>query len=389
MDPSPVQPASVPTQDGWPNLHPNQTRKAPGPVVTLFPRDASGQRVVSVDPRTDLLWSKFVCRTPTSVFHSPEWMQVLSDTYGWEPSAHVVLDHGGEARAGLPFCRISDVLGERIVALPFSDYCDPIVNDIESWHSLIDKLLAYQCPINVRCLHNSLPLGDKRFRLVKQAKWHRLDLRPDIADLWKAMRDSTHRAVRKSKREGLTVRMAQSEDELRSFFDMHLRVRKYKYGLLAQPYRFFQNIWRRFVETRRGFLLLAVHEDKVVAGDFFLVWKDTLYYKFNASRPEYLHLRPNDLLILEGIQQAKDRGLTYLDFGLSDAHQEGLVRYKRKFGTEEKDISFLRYGPTCVPTPAEKEMRDLLGKLTHHFTDKLVPDTISEQAGEDLYRLFT
>jgi CelD/BcsL family acetyltransferase involved in cellulose biosynthesis len=345
--------------------------------------------VVCVDPRTDPLWYKLVDQAPSSVFHSPGWIQVLSDTYGWEASAYVVLDQHGNPQAGIPFCRISDILGQRIVALPFSDYCDPLVNDAESWRFLIDRLLPEQCPITVRCLHNDLPLSDERFSLVKQAKWHRLDLRPQLDALWHAMHDSTHRAIRKSERGGLTVRMAQSEQELRSFFEMHLRVRKFKYGLLAQPYSFFQNIWRRFVDAQRGFLLLAVHEDKIVAGDFFLEWKDTLYYKFNASLPDVLSLRPNDLLIWEGIQLGKNKGLTYLDFGLSDIDQEGLIRYKRKFGTEEKTISFLRHASNGSPTPVEKEMRDLLGKLTNRFTDQLVPDLVTERAGEDLYRLFS
>ena len=106
---------------------------------------------------------------------------------------------------------------------------------------------------------------------------------------------------------------------------MHLKIRKYKYGLLAQPFLFFQNIWRHFVESQRGFLLLAVLDDKILAGDLFLQWKDTLYYKFNASIPEDLSHRPNDLLIWEAIQQAKKQGLQFLDFGLSDFDQEGLV----------------------------------------------------------------
>jgi CelD/BcsL family acetyltransferase involved in cellulose biosynthesis len=275
------------------------------------------------------------------------------------------------------------------VALPFSDYCDPLVDDAECWRFLIDRLLPEHCPINVRCLHNSLPLADERFTLTKQAKWHRLDLRPEVDVLWRAMHDSTHRAIRKSQREGLTVRPARSEQELRTFFEMHLRIRKYKYGLLAQPYSFFQNIWRNFVEDQHGFLLLALSGDKIVAGDFFLDWKDTLYYKFNASLPDDLSHRPNDLLIWEGIQRGKELGLAYLDFGLSDIDQDGLIRYKRKFGTEEKTISFLRHEPNGGPTPAEKEMRALLGKLTSRSTDQLVPDPITERAGEDLYRLFS
>src|SRR5262245_10417550 len=346
-------------------------------------------RVVCVDPRTDPRWRQLVERAQTSVFHSPSWIRVLTETYGWEAHAYLVLDGGGEPRAGIPFCRIADVLGTRIVALPFSDYCDPLAEDTQSWHLLRELLTPEHCLITLRCLHNPLPLADQQFTLVKQAKWHGMDLRPDLDTLWRGMHDSLHRAIKKSQREGVVVCVAQSEEDLRAFYQMHLKVRKYKYGLLAQPFHFFQNIWRQLVETKQGFLLLAFHQSKIIAGDFFLVWKDTLYYKFNASLPEALSLRPNDLLTWEGIQLAKSRGLSYLDFGLSDWDQEGLARYKRKFGAEEKTISFLQHLPDGQPSRQEKEVRDLLARLTRRFTDESVPDSVTERAGDDLYRLFT
>jgi len=345
--------------------------------------------IVRVDPRIDPIWRTLVERTTSSVFHSPTWIQVLTDTYGWDASAYVVLDDRGEPQAGIPFCRIADMMGERILALPFSDYCDPLVSDQQCWQFLMDCLLSERCPITLRCLHNNLPLADSRFAVVKQAKWHGLNLKPELDELWRGMEDSTHRAIRKSQREALVVRVAKSEDELRAFFEMHLKIRKYKLGLLAQPFSFFQNIWRHFVDTQHGFLLLALYQDKIVAGDFFIEWKDTLYYKFNASLPADLSHRPNDLLIWEGIQRGKARGFEFLDFGLSDIDQEGLVRYKRKFGTEEKTISFLRHAANGSPTFAEKQTRDLLAQLTHRFTDQMVPDRVTERAGEDLYRLFT
>lgn len=346
-------------------------------------------KIVHVDPRTDPIWHTLVERAPSSVFHSPTWIQVLTDTYGWQASAYVVLDDRGEPQAGIPFCRIADMMGERILALPFSDYCDPLVNDQQCWDFLVDCLLPNRCPINLRCLHNDIPLTDPRFAIVKQAKWHRLNMQLDLDQVWDRMHDSSQRAIRKSQREGVEVRVARSESELRAFFDMHLKIRKYKLGMLAQPFLFFQNIWRHFVENQNGFLLLARYQDKIVAGDFFLEWKDTLYYKFNASLSTDLSHRPNDLLIWEGIQRGKARGLDFLDFGLSDIDQEGLVRYKRKFGTEEKLISFLRHTPNGSPSLAERQTRDLLTQLTRRFTDQMVPDLVTEKAGEDLYRLFT
>ena len=112
--------------------------------------------VVCVDPRTDPLWSEFICNAPSSVFHSPAWLQVLSDTYSWEPKAYVVMDDQGQPRGGLPFCRISDIFGSRIVALPFSDYCDPLVPDQQAWQLLTTPLFSDACPVVLRCLHNKL-----------------------------------------------------------------------------------------------------------------------------------------------------------------------------------------------------------------------------------------
>jgi lipid II:glycine glycyltransferase (peptidoglycan interpeptide bridge formation enzyme) len=207
--------------------------------------------------------------------------------------------------------------------------------------------------------------------------------------LWNQLDGSARRAVRKAQQEGVVVRKADSKQDLRDFFLLHMGVRKAKYQMLAQPYRFFENIWQHFVERDRGALLVALRGVEVIAGILFLEWMDGLYYKFNASAPAYLHLRANDLLMWEGIQYAKARGLTHLDFGLSDWDQEGLVRYKRKYASVEKSISFIRSdGADRVATEPEQHLRRLLPQLTNLFTDCNVPNEVTEKAGALLYRYF-
>jgi len=126
-----------------------------------------------------------------------------------------------------------------------------------------------------------------------------------------------------------------------------------------------------------------------VGGIFFLEWQGGLYYKFNASALSHLTIRPNDLLLWNGIQYAKEKGLTHFDFGLSDWDQEGLLRYKRKFATQEKTISFLRYQPpNWGLSYQEEQIRQLLPQLTDLLTDDTVPDNITEKAGEVLYCYF-
>ncbi|MGE5618679.1 MAG: GNAT family N-acetyltransferase [Sphingomonadaceae bacterium] len=346
------------------------------------------ETVKRVDPLSDPLWLRLVDRRKSDVFHSPAWMRALTETYGFEVRALVATDAAGEPQAGMPFAHVSDLLGERIVSLPFSDYCDPLVANKAEWNILIGTLVGEGLPITLRSLHSAEPLKDTRLTLTKRAKWHGLDLSPDLDDIWRALDGSARQAIRKAEREGVTVRVAETEEELRAFFDMHLGTRKRKYRLLAQPYLFFQKLWLHLLRNHAGALMTAVHGDEIIGGVMFLEWKDTLYYKFNTSLPTHLGYRPNDLVIWQGIQYGKARGHRYLDFGLSDWEQTELARYKSKYATEEKTISFLRHTPEGPISPYQEQFRRLLGELTGLLTDDSVPDSITERAGDALYRFF-
>lgn len=346
-------------------------------------------RIVEVDAHCDPLWHRIACQHASDVFHAPAWLRVLKDTYDFNVRAVIALDERGEPRSGITYCKIEDMMDPRIVSLPFSDFCDPLVSDGEEWKHLSDRLLSEGYRIRLRCLHNSLPLDDERFSQVNRAKWHCMDLRQDIDELWAGLSGSARRAIRKARRKDLEVRVASDKDDLRAFFELHRGVRKYKYQLLAQPYRFFENIWDQFIAKDKGALIVADHKGQVVGGVLFLEWQNKFYYKFNASSPDHLSLRPNDLIVWKGVEYGQARNYDYLDFGLSDWDQEGLLRYKRKFASEEKTISFLSYTPQGSPSEREKQMRALLPQITDLFVDDAVPDRISEQAGEVLYRYFT
>jgi CelD/BcsL family acetyltransferase involved in cellulose biosynthesis len=93
-----------------------------------------------IDPQSDPLWQRLIERYESSTFHSPNWIRVLTGTYGFPAQAYVITDEAGEPVAGLPFCRVEDIRGKRLVALPFSDYCDPLVGEAAHWRLLLDTL---------------------------------------------------------------------------------------------------------------------------------------------------------------------------------------------------------------------------------------------------------
>lgn len=348
------------------------------------------QRVVSadVDAVNDPLWDRFTADHRTSVFHSQRWLRVLADTYGFPLRARLLTDRTGAPTAGIAYATIDDFMDPRISSLPFSDFCDPVAGDAHEWESLIGGLLAADCRIDLRCLHNSLPLQDDRFGVIERALWHAIDVVPDEEQMWQALPSVARRALRKAGSSGVSVKRGRTEADMRAFYELHLRVRKYKYGLLAQPYEFFSNIWERFLAPGHGVLLLATVDDRVVGGVVFLEWQGVLYYKFNASDHAYLNARPNDLALWEGIRYARDHGLRQVDLGLTDADQDGLVRYKRKYATEESTITLLRHLPPGSPSARDQRARDVLREVTRLLTDTSVPDDMSARAGDALYRYF-
>jgi Acetyltransferase (GNAT) domain len=113
---------------------------------------------------------------------------------------------------------------------------------------------------------------------------------------------------------------------------------------------------------------------------------DTIYYKFGASRAEYLPLRPNDALHWRLIRWAHERGLRTLDWGLSDLDQPGLCAYKRNWASVEGRIRTLNAGGR--PYGESPEVGQLLGTVTDLLTDPSVPDAVTERAGAALYRFF-
>lgn len=343
--------------------------------------------VVSIDPLADPRWERLQSAAGAGLFQSQPWFSVLKDTYGLPVSALIALDGAGEPLAGLACCALDDFLGRRLVALPFTDACDPHVLSREGWDAIARHLGEATTPVNLRFLNFSPPAASG-LDVVKRARWHRLELGASLETLWEGIASASRRAIRKAERSAIEVRPFAGDEDLQQFHALHVGLRKRKYRLLAQPLAFFQAISRRFSAGGNWFPLGAFLDGRLIAGVIFLRWHDTLYYKFNASSEAGLDLRPNNLLIWNGIKLAGSLGCRWLDLGPSDDDQPGLVRFKRDFGAAESELSHLRLVPPGAVERDARSARRLLGEITALLTGTSVPDEVSAEAGAMLYRFF-
>lgn len=336
---------------------------------------------------TDEAWHALARSRGAGLFHSPPWLCAVSDAYGFDIRASVMLNPAGTPIAGIPYCELDDLAGRRIVSVPFSDSCDPLFSSIDEWQTMFAALQTRGLPIHLRCLFEQRVIADGALTVTKRARWHRLALTGSRDAIWQAVAPATRRAIRRAEAAGVEIRPMAGHADRDAFHRMHVALRKTKYRLLAQPLRFFEAIEQRFQAIGGWHSLAAWRDERMIAATVYLRWGDVLYYKFNTSALDGLDVRPNNLLVWEGIKLAKALGCSALDLGPSDDDQPGLIRFKAGFGAEGSELRFLRWTPPGWQ-PDRLETRKMFGEMTQHFTEAAVPNDITARAGTLLYRFF-
>src|SRR5215472_16998643 len=114
-----------------------------------------------IDPISDRRWTEFVGRhRQASVFHTVTWLEALRRTYGYGAVALSNIAPGGQLRDGIPFCQVKSwISGSRLLSLPFSDHCQPLVDNGGDFEALLSYLSL--CSRRTQCKYVEI----RRFEL--------------------------------------------------------------------------------------------------------------------------------------------------------------------------------------------------------------------------------
>ena len=147
--------------------------------------------VYAIDPLRDSRWPELIVRHPNaSVFHTRGWLGALQATYGYEPVAFTTSAPTENLTNALLFCVVRSWLtGSRLVSLPFSDHCEPLVDDANQFRALSSFVESLRMKerwkyVEIRSA-NSLFDFDGSFGRATTYYLHRLDLRPSLDALHK------------------------------------------------------------------------------------------------------------------------------------------------------------------------------------------------------------
>ena len=172
---------------------------------------------------------------------------------------------------GVAYRAVNDALGPRVLSLPFSDACDPLLASPQARPVLLAALQAQGLPLHLRCLDQPAPATDPSSASPSGRAgtcWRSI---PALMRCRAGFESGARRAIRKAERAGLAARPITGSVAAEDFRRLHVALRKRKYGLLAQLARLLRGDraplrrGRRRLPARRRCGRLAGGGDRVTA----------------------------------------------------------------------------------------------------------------------------
>ena len=337
--------------------------------------------ITALDPADRADWNQELLSMPGhSFFHSSTWSDVLKESYRYRPFYFADCVKG-EVKSVLPVMGVESLItGKRGVSLPFSDYCEPLADDAQSFRVLLAAAIEHGRREHWKYLEIR---GGQRFLEGEDEEaaylGHVIDLTNGALD--SELRDSNRRNIRKAEKEGVEVEITTAPEALTDFYRLNCLTRK-EHGIPPQPLAFFQAFFERVICGTSGFVARAVFDGRTIASNVYILFGGKAIYKYGASDRQYNHLRANNLLMWKAIEFCSEIGMESLCLGRTDFDHHGLRQFKAGWNAREYTIKYYRYsfgeskfvkGSNPVPGFAHKLFRKL-------------PSPILNAAGSLLYR---
>ncbi len=364
------------------------------PVTPEAIDSPAGERVKivvhQIDPLRDSRWNRLVeGHHMASIFHTRGWLEALRRTYNYEAIVLTTSGPGEPLENGLVLCKVASWLtGNRLVSLPFSDHCQPLVDDPAALRAFLKHLEAQVQNTNCRYVElRPLVAFDPEIETASHVSiddsfcMHGLDLRPPADVLFKNFhKNHIQRKVTRAKKENLKIVEGRSEKLLEDFYRLMIMTRR-KHRLPPQPMYWFRNLMECLQEQA---VIRVAYKDQIpVAGIFTLGFKKTMVYKYGCSNSAFNNLGGTPYLFWNAMQEAKNQGMEEFDFGRSELRNEGLVNFKDHWGSTRTNLHYYRY--PFSPSTEMRQSNNWKARVAERVCEHL-PDSCLALAGKLLYR---
>lgn len=172
-----------------------------------------------------------------------------------------------------------------------------------------------------------------------------IDLTITPAEQWRVFRKSNKPAINKLRREGMSVKVAETKEEVDRFVDIYYETMDRVDA--AESYYFSREYFHSFLDNPDfgAKILLAIKDDKVAAGSIFTFTDKIMQYHLAGTSEEFLRAAPMMVILDEARLIGNETSATdlHLGGGVGGSDDDSLFRFKSGFSKNLKQFSVWRY----------------------------------------------
>lgn len=339
-----------------------------------------------IDPLRDGRWDELVAKHErASLFHERGWLESLARTYGYQPLVVTSSAPGRALDDGVVFCTVSSwITGTRLVSLPFSDHCDPLLGNGGTFDEFAEFLQSQRTQqkwryAELRPLASMVAEGTE-FRASGSYCFHELDLRPSLAEISDQLhRDSIRRKIRRAENDGVCYETGRTRQNIQELYRLLLITRR-RHRLLPQPRAWFENLVNCLGDKIQ--IRIARLRGQAIGAMLTLLHSNTVVYKYGGSDARFHQSGAMPFLFWKLIEESKSAGVEKIDLGRSDWDQTGLLVFKDRLGAQRKTIRYYRL--KWYQSDDRRRSGPGFGMLQSLVT--VLPDFALSAAGQAVYR---
>jgi hypothetical protein len=356
------------------------------------------------DSSYDEWWEKFLEKHPDgTIYHHPLWLKILEMESGQNILRLVCTDENDEVvglfplqyTKGFPF-GIGGVPGaKRLSSLPRSPVGGPLTTSTVVENAMIDKAINIVDKDKGRILQIKTYTEDlnQNVELLTKFLWRDIYIKeiPDHPEEIRFGNSRNHaavkRAVNKAKNNGVIFRIADSIEDLKTWYPLYLDTMRF-HTTPPRSFNFYKDCWNML--KPKGLMQLVLSEIEqdnkkiIIAGSVLFFYNKVVTYAFNGSSRKHLELRPNDILHWQAIFNAQKEGYKYYDLGEVSRDHSGLAAYKKKWGSNAWQMYHYYYPDLKQKNEEQLDTGTASGMKEKIW--KLLPLGITAKLGEIVYK---
>ena len=340
-------------------------------------------RVVDIADEERDLWDQAVVAFPHAhPLNAYGWGKVRAID-GWQPFYYVARE--GDAIKGMIMVLVKKVpwTGLSIMYAPKGPLCAP--DDLDTLKGLLKVIREKAKEKGVIFLRIDPNIDEDYFRekvdpfvdegfIQLEHRWSFWNSPRDVyrielshisteEELFMSINRDARRCVRNAQKEGVTIRPAETIEELRRFYDI-FRDFSVEKGFLCRQLQYQEILWHEYIATGNGRLFLAIYGGQIIGGLLCILFAGKCLAMHMGTPALYNKLQTNYSYVWESIRWAKERGCSWYSF--------------RGVGTTPTQESFKRkFHPQAVALVGYYDLpfRPLLYRIFYGVEFKILPLT--------------